>query len=87
MNYETLSCVACYLNNPCIVSIAIIACFCHAIPMTSITKLTAASVGNSLRSTVPSRIVQELGLSTDSYLKWDIVHEGGHTYVRVEPVG
>ena len=55
--------------------------------MTSITKLTAASVGNSLRSTVPSRVVRELGLSTDSYLKWDIVREGGRTYVRVEPVG
>ena len=55
--------------------------------MTSITKLTAASVGNSLRSTVPSRVVRELGLSTDSYLKWDIVREEGHTYVRVEPVG
>ena len=55
--------------------------------MTSITKMTAASVGNSLRNTVPSRIVQELGLSTDSYLKWDVVHEGGRTYVRVDPVG
>ena len=77
----------CYLNNPCIVSITIIACFCHTIPMISITKLTAASVGNSLRSTVPSHIVRELGLSTDSYLKWNIVREGGRTYVRVEQVG
>ena len=54
--------------------------------MTSITKLTAASVGNSLRSTVPSHVVKELNLSTDSYLKWDIMCEGGRTYVRVEPV-
>ena len=77
----------CYLNNPCIVSITNIACFCHTIHMISITKLTAASVGNSLRSTVPSHIVRELGLSTDSYLKWNIVREGGRTYIRVEQVG
>ena len=43
-------------------------------------------MGNLLRSTVPASIVKEIGLSTDSYLKWDVVREGGHTYVRVEPV-
>lgn len=54
--------------------------------MTDITKLTPANTVNSLRTTVPSRIVRDLGLTRDSHLKWDVMRNGDEVSVRVMPV-
>lgn len=59
--------------------------------MVEITKLTPANTSGaatrSLRTTVPSRVVKDLGLTRDSHIKWDTVQEDGRVFVRVEPVG
>lgn len=51
-----------------------------------ITKLTRANTAKSLRTTVPTKIVEMLKLNPDSYIKWAAVEEDGVVVVKVEPV-
>ena len=54
--------------------------------MAEITKLTAANTTRSLRTTVPTRIVQALNLNANSYLKWSATTQDGKTVINVEPI-
>ena len=58
----------------------------HTIHMAEITKLTAANTTRSLRTTVPTRIVQSLNLNANSYLKWSEITQDGKTVINVEPI-
>lgn len=58
----------------------------HSIHMAEITKLTAANTTRSLRTTVPTRIVQALNLNANSYLKWSATTQDGKIVINVEPI-
>lgn len=54
--------------------------------MVEITKTVLANSTNSLRTTIPRRVVRDLGLTRDSHLKWITVQDGDDISVKVEPV-